>query len=83
MSKIPLLLAAFLVALAGVTHAADDSAKPAKKSSLAASANSQLRLDDVPSVRTDPNSAQPLNARRTSTPSNQRTRQNETGLATE
>ena len=62
MSKIPLLLAAFLVALAGVTHAADDSAKPAKKSSLAASANSQLRLDDVPSVRTDPNSAQSVKA---------------------
>jgi hypothetical protein len=61
MSKIPFLLAASLVALASAVHA-DDTAKPANKSSLAASANSQLRLADVPSVKTDPDSAQSVKA---------------------
>ncbi|MCK9685239.1 hypothetical protein [Scleromatobacter humisilvae] len=62
MSKISILLAASLVALAGGVHAADDPATAAKKSSLAASANTQLRQADVPSVRTDPNGAQSVKA---------------------
>ena len=62
MSTSALFLAASLVALGSTVHAADDTAAPAKKSSLAASANTQLRQADVPSVRTDPDSAQSVKA---------------------
>ena len=57
------LLAASLLALGGVAHAADDTARPAGKSTLAASANSQLRRSDVPSVKTDPQGADSVKAK--------------------
>ena len=55
------LAAAMLALLAAAVHAApgqdidlDGSAKAHKKPTLAATANGQLRADDVPSVKTDP-----------------------------
>jgi hypothetical protein len=62
MSRLSLLLAASLVALAGGVHAADDTAKQPKKPSLAASASTQLRQSDVPSVKTDPQGSQSVKA---------------------
>ena len=62
MSKIPVFLAASLLALASVAHAADDNAKTQKKPTLAANANTQLREADVPSVKTDPQGAQSVKA---------------------
>jgi len=62
MSKIPFFLAASLLALASVVHAADDNAKTPKKPTLAANANTQLREADVPSVKTDPQGAQSVKA---------------------
>ena len=62
MSRLSLLLAASLVALGSGVHAADDNAKPQKKPTLAATANTQLRESDVPSVKTDPQGAQSVKA---------------------
>ena len=62
MSRLSLLLAASLVALGSGVHAADDTAKPQKKPTLAATANTQLRESDVPSVKTDPQGAQSVKA---------------------
>ena len=63
MSTKVLLLAAAILALGGAAQAADDTARPAAKSTLAASANSQLRRSDVPSVRTDPQGADSIKAK--------------------
>ncbi len=63
MSTHALLLAAALLALVGVAQAADGAAKPNAKSTLAASANSQLRQAGVPSVKTDPQSAESVKAK--------------------
>ncbi len=63
MSTQAFLLAASLLALGGVAQAADDSARPHAKSTLAASANSQLRQSDVPSVKTDPQGAESVKAK--------------------
>ena len=68
MSKSALLLAASLVALGSVAHAADDttttSAKLHKKpTTLSTSTNAQLRATDVPSVKTDPDGAESVKAR--------------------
>ncbi len=52
-----------LLALVGAAQAADAPAKPNAKSTLAASANSQLRLSGVPSVRTDPQGADSVKAK--------------------
>ena len=61
MNKIPSFLAITLVAVAAVAHAApapdvnlDGSAGPVKKPTLAATANNQLRQEDVPSIKTTP-----------------------------
>jgi hypothetical protein len=62
MSKISFLLAASLVALGSGVHAADDTAKPPKKPTLAATANTQLRESDVLSVKTDPRGAPSVKA---------------------
>ena len=62
MSRLSLLLAASLVALGSSVHAADDAAKPGSKPTLASTANTQLRQDDVPSVKTDPQGAQSVKA---------------------
>ena len=62
MSRLSLLLAASLVALGSGVHAADDNAQPQKKPTLAATANTQLRESDVPSVKTDPQGAQSVKA---------------------
>jgi hypothetical protein len=62
MSRTAFLLAASLLALGGSVHAADDPAKNPKTPSLAASANTQLRQADVPSVKTDPQGAQSVKA---------------------
>ena len=63
MSTHALLLTAALLALVGAAQAADAPAKPNAKSTLAASANSQLRLSGVPSVRTDPQGADSVKAK--------------------
>jgi len=62
MSRTALFLAASLVALGSGVHAADAPAKNQKAPSLAASANTQLRQSDVPSVKTDPQGAQSVKA---------------------
>ena len=62
MNRIALLLAASLATLAGSVCAADDAAPP-RKPSLAATANTQLRQADVPSVKTDPDGAQSIKAK--------------------
>ena len=62
MSRTAFLLAASLVALGSAVQAADDTAKPGAKPTLAAETARQLRQDDVPSVRTDPNGAQSVKA---------------------
>ena len=61
MSKIQLMMAAALLALGTAAHAApgqdvnlDGSVKTHKKTTLATTADKQLRQDDVPSVKTDP-----------------------------
>ena len=61
MSKIQLMMAAALLAVGTAAHAApgqdvnlDGSAKTHKKTTLAATADKQLRQDDVPSVKTEP-----------------------------
>ena len=63
MSTQALLLAAAILALGGAAQAADDAAKAPAKATLAASANSQLRRSDVPSVRTDPQGADSIKAK--------------------
>ena len=67
MSKTRILLAFALATLGAAAHAVDvnldGSAKANKKSTLAASANQQLRQDDVPSVKTDPQGAESVKAR--------------------
>jgi hypothetical protein len=63
MSTHALFLTAALLALVGAAQAADAPAKPNAKSTLAASANSQLRLSGVPSVRTDPQGAESVKAK--------------------
>ena len=67
MSKIRLCLAATLVALGAVAHAADTTTDAAAKAqgtpSLAADANRQLRQNDVPSVKTDPQGAESIKAK--------------------
>ena len=63
MSKIRLCLAATLVALGAAAHAADTDAKAPAKPSLAADANRQLRQNDVPSVKTDPQGAESIKAK--------------------
>ncbi len=63
MSTNALLLAASLLALGSVAHAADNAARPARNLTLAASANSQLRQSDVPSVKTDPQGAESVKAK--------------------
>ena len=62
MSRTAFLLAASLVALGSAVHAADDTAKPGAKPTLAAETNRQLRQEDIPSVKTDPNGAQSVKA---------------------
>ena len=66
MSTYRFLLAAALATLGAAAHAADvnldGSAKGQKKSTLAASANQQLRQNDVPSVKTDPQGAASVKA---------------------
>ena len=62
MSRTAFFLAASLVALGSTVHAADDTAKPGAKPTLATTTNRQLRQDDVPSVKTDPNGAQSVKA---------------------
>ena len=66
MSPIRILLAAALATLGTLTHAADvnldGSAKAQKKPTLAASADQQLRQNDVPSVKTDPQGAASVKA---------------------
>ena len=61
MNQIRFLMAATLVAFGATAHAAsgqdasaDGSTAPHKKSTLAATSNRQLRLDNVPSARTEP-----------------------------
>jgi len=58
MSQIRTLTAAALLALVSAVHAADAATSAASaphgKPTLAATANHQLRQEDVPSVRTDP-----------------------------
>ena len=61
MSRIPLMMAAALLALGTAAHAApgqdvnlDGSVKTHKKATLAAAANKQLREDEVPSVKAQP-----------------------------
>ena len=61
MSRIPLMMAAALLAAGAAAHAApgqdvnlDGSVKTHKKTTLAATADKQLRQDDVPSVKTEP-----------------------------
>ena len=61
MSRIPLMMAAALLAVGTAAHAApgqdvnlDGSVKTHKKTTLAATADKQLRQDDVPSVKTEP-----------------------------
>ena len=58
MSKIRILTAAALLALGAAAQAADvaldGSTQPQKKPTLAATANQQLRQNDVPSAKTDP-----------------------------
>ena len=63
MSRTALLLAASLVALGSAVHAADDASKPQPKPTLATTAETQLRQDDVPSAKTDPDSAQSIKAK--------------------
>ena len=63
MSTHALLLAAALLALGSAAQAADTTAKPNAKSTLAASANSQLRRSGVPSVKTDPQGADSVKAK--------------------
>ena len=63
MSTHALLLAAALLALGSAAQAADATAKPNAKSTLAASANSQLRRSGVPSVKTDPQGADSVKAK--------------------
>lgn len=67
MSKIRLCLAATLVALGAVAHAADTPAAAAAtaqgKPTLATDANRQLRQNDVPSVKTDPQGAESIKAK--------------------
>jgi len=63
MSPHALFLTAALLALGGAAQAADAPAKPNAKSTLAASANSQLRQSGVPSVRTDPQGAESVKAK--------------------
>ena len=60
-SKFRFLMAATLMALGAAAHAATDqdvaldgSTKASKKHTLATAANRQLRLDDVPSAKTEP-----------------------------
>ena len=55
MSKLSILLAASLVALGSTVAAADtDTVRHARKPTLAAAAETQLRQSDVPSARTEP-----------------------------
>ncbi len=63
MNRTALILAMSLVALAGGARAADDVAKPRAKPTLATAADSQLRQEDVPSVRTDPQGAESVKAK--------------------
>ncbi|MFL6695698.1 MAG: hypothetical protein ACJ8GJ_00940 [Vitreoscilla sp.] len=63
MNRTALILAISLVALAGGARAADDAGKPQAKSTLATSANTQLRQADVPSVKTDPQGADSVKAK--------------------
>ncbi len=62
MSRTALLLAASLVTLGVAANAADDTARPGAKPTLAATTNDQLRQAAVPSVKTDPNGAQSVKA---------------------
>ena len=62
MNRTAFFLAASLVALGSGVHAADDAAKPGSKPTLATTANTQLRQDDVPSVKSDPQGAQSVKA---------------------
>jgi hypothetical protein len=67
MSKIRLFLAATLVALGAAAHAADTTADATAtaqgKPTLATDANRQLRQNDVPSVKTDPQGAESIKAK--------------------
>jgi hypothetical protein len=63
MSTTALLLSASLVALGSAAHAVDDASKAPPKPTLASTASTQLRQDDVPSVKTDPNGAQSIKAK--------------------
>lgn len=63
MKRTALILALSLAALAGGAHAADDAGKPHAKPSLATAANTQLRQEDVPSVKTDPQGADSVKAK--------------------
>jgi hypothetical protein len=67
MSKIRLCLAATFVALGAVAHAADTPAAAAAtaqaKPTLATDADRQLRQNDVPSVKTDPQGAESIKAK--------------------
>jgi hypothetical protein len=58
-----LLLTTALLVSGGVAQAADAPARPHAKSTLAASASSQLRQSDVPSVKTDPKGADSVKAK--------------------
>ena len=63
MNRTALILAVSLVTLAGGARAADDAAKPRPKATLATAANTQLRQEDVPSVKTDPQGAESVKAK--------------------
>jgi len=63
MSRTALVLAASLMALGSAVHAADDPSPSPKKPTLATTAGTQLRQDDVPSVKSDPGSSQSIKAK--------------------